>query len=394
MLNRFFDTHTRSATELRSDGSPFAVDNWRRFTPGTYSLWSGINVNDDTALALPAFSAGLGYISNTIAGWDLEGYRGRDLLPANPSILERPNPLETRFVTIGQMVRSLILRGDCFCLLGGFNGAGYPTMLQVLHPDHVFVYRDMQQVVHYQVLGVEIPRNEILHLKANSLPHDLRGRGAIRTFAEALGEQLAVTEYGAKFFREGAVPSLFFSPKESITDPEEVTRFLKAWQSDHGNRSRAPAMPSVPMDVQKLSFTPEEAQFITGREFGLTQVALMLNLEPEFLGAPGSQKLYQNMTALKEMTRERALRPWSQLIEEGLSDLLVRGTKARFDLDGWMRSASKLERFQTWNLGITGGYVTPEYAALEEGLPEPPEKVPDTPAEEVAELVENEAINE
>lgn len=351
---------------------------------GWYSnTFAGTTVNDTSVLGVAAAWRCINLLADSVARLPLHGWRKGVKLDTTPSLLAKPNAEQTPYETFFSVMTSLVLRGNAYLLPFDYDQLGYPRQVLVLHPDRVGIRREGGEII-YTVVGPDgtstvLHQSEVLHLKGFVFPGALTGVGVIESQREGIGHAIALQEYGARFYAEGAVPTGIISMEETPL-PEEREALAKQWLAMHGARQRTPAV-LTGATYQPISFTPEDSQFLQSRQFSLAEVALMFGVPGHFVGAPGSSMTYSNVEQESLNFVQWALAPWLMRIEQAFSTLLPRGTDAKFNIDALLRTDT-LARYQAHAIALSNGFLTlDEVRELEgrEPLPEEPKPEPPTP---------------
>lgn len=344
-----FKRNKRALTPYESqwvDGNPY---NPSRFA-GTFS---GVTVNERSALQSPTYNACLNAIADDIASFTLHPeYKGLRT-DKRYRLLERPNPLETRYETMKRMVYSLLANGNAIALLGDYTLLGYPQMYVPVHCGDVYIdpaggrvrYRISQNG---KAQSLDLDASEVLHVRFGPLlPGEYMGKGLLETGKEVIAYDLALQEYGARFYAEGAVPDVILKPHEPQKGQPFGADTMQQIKEDYllkkAGRNRMPIVTPPGYDVQVNEFEPEKAQYVQAREFSAQQVANLFRFPHHRLGLPGSQMTYQNVEQANLEYVKHTLRPLMRALELSLSDLLPNGTEARFDFGALLRVDTKTQ---------------------------------------------------
>jgi phage portal protein BeeE len=124
------------------------------------------------------------------------------------------------------------------------------------------------------------------------------------------------------------------------------------------------------MDIQPLSFSPHDAEFLDSRKFSVAEIAYMFDLDPADLGAVvgASSVVYQNLEQRAVDRQTNSYAKWIHRFEQAWTDLLPGRQAARFDTDNVLRTDT-LARLQADEIGLRTGVYTLNDARRRERLP-------------------------
>ena len=235
---------------------------------------TGEHVNEDTALAIPAFYACMRVLGEAVASLPCHLFRklpndaGRERIHNHSTVrlIEvAPNDEMTAFELRELRMVHLTLRGNAYHRIQ--REGGRPVALWPLHPDAVDIRRDRRTgtlVYHYTPPTGEamaIPAIDMLHFKGFG-PNGLKGWSPIRVTREAFAHYLAAQKFGGKFFRNNAWVSGVLEHPGSL-DTETAGRMARGWARAHGgDNTGGIAVLEEGTKFQSISMSPEDAQFI------------------------------------------------------------------------------------------------------------------------------------
>ncbi len=226
----------------------------RYITP--QSLTGALNVTEGTTLSIPAAYRCVQLISDSIGSLPIGAYRDDQRLDPTPAILRQPDPNFTRMDTFAAAVSSLILRGNAYFLLGGYDRLGFPTQAVLLSPDATNVQMLANGTIIYHVAGNQYDAEDILHIRGGIVSAgSLMGAGPLQLQRRTLGLAIAGDESASEMHVNGSIPSGVISSPQELSQDEAVelkNAFLKA----HGGRQKSPAVLSGGLSYQPLSFSP------------------------------------------------------------------------------------------------------------------------------------------
>ncbi len=353
MLGRLLKRQIQPSVVYTSSGY---VDSLGRVGRAFQANWAGTYVDTNTALGIPAIYRGVSLLADAIGALELNSYRKGRLVQPTPKILERPVPNQTRMETISAMAASLILDGNYFAILGDPGDNGLPDFFYPVACDRVHMF-EQEGRVYYRIENRTYAASEVLHIKNFTLPGELYGRGIVALQKQALGKEIAINEYTARYFDGGVNPTAVIKSANPDLTQEEADALKAQWMAMYNGRNRMPAVLNSSTEFEILSGNAQESQLVEVQVQALTEAANILGLPAYYLGAPNTSRTYANVEQENLQLVRWSIQPIAERIEQALSDLLVRGQVARFDYDTLLRTDTN-SRYSAYSTGITSGFLT------------------------------------
>ncbi len=262
------------------------------FFGGSFGITDEV-VTVSTALKVPAVWAAVSFLSRTLAAIPLKVFEkaedGRHARPDDPvarllnraandelSALEWRRGLWQDVLTSGRHI-SFIER----------NGRDRPINLWPLDVARVTVERrNGRTVYHYQDGGrsVTYAASEVLDLQFMPGADRLSSHSPVYSNADAIGLALAVSRYGARFFKNGGIPPFTLTgPIKSAgavaRASNDLTEAVKKVVSEGGNAITVPEG----HELKALGLDPEKMQMVEVKRFLVEEIARIYGLPPVFL---------------------------------------------------------------------------------------------------------------
>jgi len=360
------------------------------WTQGMATWHGGWFLDDvDQAMRLTAVFACLRILSEAVATLPLNLYRERD--DGNRRLLGRrdtPEPflfLEpglSKIDYLSQVMLSLLTDGNAY--IATIRGAlGQLLDLIVLDPHQVKVERKRRrnpdgtqgplQLI-YTVGQQELhPILDILHIKGMSRPGALTGLSPITYAAETVGVGLNAQRYGDSFFNNGALASAVIEANGDFPD-EAARRWRDTWNAGHqgvANANRIGVLTNG-ATLKKVSITPEEAQFLSTRQFTVPDVARVYGVPPHLIAdASNSTSWGSGLAEQNSAFGQFSLRAWTERLEEAHNRLLWRDGLfdycTELDMDAVLRASFK-ERMEAVQIALGAEVMVVNEARKGEGL--------------------------
>ena len=365
------------------------VGNGILIDPSTLSVNTSF-LGERAALSLPTFYRGTQILTDLAGALPWRAHRGgihadqrqvRDpeLVDPQPQILVDPSPFHTQNEVKRLLVRSLIMRGNAFLWISGFNAEGFPTMAVPVNPDEVRVRWAKDGFTReYEWRGQQMVEGiDFAHIMLPPITGEPTGLGILDAGATMLGYTLNQQDFAGEFFAESATPAGVIDHPGRI-DEDEALKLRAQWTSQHAG-GRGVAVLSGGVTYKQISINPEQAQFLQTRAMSNQQIATVLGIPPFMLNAgqpqgTASSLTYQNLSQVFEELYRMTLSPvYLVRIEETMQRFLPRGQSVRFDTSELLRT-DDANRWAAQKIALDAGILTLDEVRDIEGrehIPEP-----------------------
>ena len=340
-----------------------------------YQTKSGQAVNNTTALSIASVHACVRVIADGIAGLGLKLYKddgqNRDqiIIHYATALTNEPNPYQTKYDFIKYMASHLALTGNAYAFINR-DVRNIGIELHPIAPQYVTpVMQDGLLFYKTTLAGYPpmIPATEMLHFKGMCGDNPLIGLSPVVLHAETLGIDLAAISQSAGVYKNGVLKFLLTSDSQIKID--QAGPLKKSLDDVIDGASRSAVMPNG-IKMEKLSLSPEEAQYLETRKFSSEEIARIFGVPASMIGASAGIKSsveqeYQDFYA-------RTLMSYAINIEQELArKLLTENDKLtyyfKFNFNSLLR-ASANERADYYNKGIRGGWLSRNEARLYEDV--------------------------
>jgi len=216
-----------------------------------------------------------------------------------------------------------LLWGNAYAEIGRTNG-GEPVDLFPLLPDRTVVERDRERQTHQYRTNVDgrhvtLPADRVLHIPALGFD-GLVGYSPIWMARQAVGLGLAMEEFGAKFFSNDMKSGGYLKHPGRLS--EEAQRNIKESMERQGGLDNAHRLKILEegMDFQQVTIPPEDAQFISSREFQTEEIARLYRIPLFMLQSHAKDTSWGTGIAQQSLGFVRyTLEPWLQRWEQELN---------------------------------------------------------------------------
>ena len=306
------------------------------------------------ALNLNAYLSGIRLLADTVSTLPVDAYIRQDgvrrAYRPKPNWLVAPdprNPTQTIQSVVSQAIISLYSDGNAF-IATLRDSAGVVEELHVLDPKRVTIRRGADGVPVYVIrhannTEVEAGPDEIKHVPLIRLAGEERGIDLLRASAGALNTGLAIEDFAANYFSNGASPSgVVTVPSEMKADVAASLRDQLARAQTGGKRWSLMMLTGGADFKEYRGIDPEQTQLLSSRTFTVLQVCRLLRIPPMMLAVTeGNAMSYSSVEQQSLAFVRDTVRPLAALIESALSPLITNPQAfVKFSLEGLLRGAS------------------------------------------------------
>lgn len=256
---------------------------------------SGVHVDEYTSLNYSAVWAATRLLTGTISTLPRELFRQQgeskqpaDDHPARKMFKKEPNEYQGGVVHLEQQFNYLLNWGNAFAEIMR-DQFGRVDKLIPIHPSRIPPKNwDSEEGIYYinndDLTKTPIREQDLLHVPGLFPEDDRFGKGVVTHAAESIGMGLATEQFGASFFGNGASPSVVLTHPRTLN--EEAARNLrKSWRERFSGPKKANGVLVLEegTTVTPLTIPPEQAQFLSTRQFNITEIARWYNVPPHLL---------------------------------------------------------------------------------------------------------------
>ena len=312
--------------------------------PGMYSQQrAGVPVTAHTSLQVDSVFTALRVLSNAVIKmgnprafrWatDKDNRPYKQYLKTQPSILT--NTFGGMFQYDGQArtVVSMGLFQEAFWYTLTRDYLGFPTAIEVLHP--AFIEKKFNHatgaIETYYGTGVQkkkLDDADLTHIPFLALPGAPRALNGIEYGGVTFALALAAMEYGQRWFSQGASPGFLLSTDQKL-GTEQVERIAEKFMLEHAGLTSAhlPLVVDSGLKVEKISSTPDEAQFLGTLEYARQCIAAWFGLPSHLIGGSADKGNVWGKTVEEQGFQmvDFTLSGYTVRLNEAYSALLPRG---------------------------------------------------------------------
>jgi HK97 family phage portal protein len=352
-------------------------DDWLLEYLGGGTASAGISVTQETALTHMGVFAAVRILAESLASLPLhlyqrapDGSRGVAYQHAlYPLLHSQPNGEMTAYNFRETLMGHLALHGNCYAEIE-YDASGRAVALWPLNVEKMReIARDDQgRLVYVYELPdrfdnrlVSLPMERVMHVRGLG-GNGLIGFSPLRLARNAIGLALVAENYGAKLFKNGAIPKVVLKHPGTLKK-DAAQRLKSSWMEMHGGLENAHrvAVLEEGMDIETVGIPPEDAQFLQTRKFQLADIARMFRVPPHML-ADLDRATFSNIEHQGIEFVQHTLRPWLVNWEQEISRSLLLSRErstyyAEFAVDGLLRGDMQ-SRYTAYSIGRQNGWLS------------------------------------
>ena len=349
--------------------------------PSAYSEESASPVTFDSAMQLSAVWACVKLISETISSLPLTVYKttdsGRKVATNHPlSVMfnGKVNRYQTKVEFFETVLLNLLTSGNAYCYIQRV-GDRIVGLLPLMSADmQVTLLEDGSMVYQYtNNVGVTIyAEQSIWHLKL--MGNGVIGLSPLAYQRNTLGIAQAAESAVTKIYRNGAKPSGVLSMDKFLTQEQRDLMRQKFYSLSTGSEDRLMVLEGG-MKFDAISLSPQDIELLASRQFQISEICRWYGVPSVMINDTSSSTVWgsgieQIVSGFYKLT----LRPLMEKIEASILINLMSLTESQkyeieFDFNALTRSDLKT-RFDSYRIGIYGGFLMPNEARRLEGMPD------------------------
>jgi hypothetical protein len=296
----------------------------------TRQVWDSV-----TAMGIPSVGRALELYGGLLGQCVLDLYRG-DLLLERPTLLQLPDPnLRALSTFIRVHAQDYLVHGNALHLVTARGADGWPASVRWF-PAEQWSLDDPNLTPDpgYYLNGIRVPRREdVVHVQWGAAPgQPYRGWGIVERHMKALDRAGLEEAAEAANLAHGGVPSVAVITPQSQPTEKELDDAGVSWETKFQGPGRRPGIFPKGTVVVPLSFSPQAQEASLARQMTLIDVANILNLDPYWLGHPGSSHNYKSPGPMFLTLQRTSLEPVMTDLESVWSLMWVPyGKRVRLD---------------------------------------------------------------
>ena len=299
---------------------------------------SGVNVTEQSALAISTVYACVYKIASTISSLGLEIYvrDGRNVEIANQHpaynlITSEPNEYQNAYDFWENVMASALMYGCGYAVIER-NARGYAERLvpvsyydvdvKEVDGERVFVIRDYGAVTQDNMLEIS----------------NMNRMSPIRLHRENMGLAKAAQDFGSEYFgQKGQMTGVLASDQPLRKEQMDVIQ--NSWNQSAMNAGTK--LLPFGFKYQRITITPDEAQFIETRKFQAEEICRIYSVPPSLVQLE-TQTTFNNVEQQNLQFARHTISPWAKRIEQEIDRKLIQSFErpdiySKFSMDDLYR---------------------------------------------------------
>lgn len=358
---------------IRRDAAGSFRVNW----PAT-SFQQGLQPARYQDMATSAVFAAIDRISSDIAKIPLRHWRvkpggGREevLNSAPLKVWRNPNPYQTGFDLMKQLVTSQLLRGNGYVFVN-LNAKNQVTDMYCLSPDRVWPYAWAGDV--WYRVGMDyladimadqfVPARLMFHHRMETLSNPLIGISPLFAAGNTIASAQGIQSFASTFFANMSRPSGYLTTAGKL-DAQKAEAIKKRWGDSYAGPGKAGATAVLEMGLEykQLTMTAVDSQLVEQLRWTVEDIARIFQI-PAFLIGDMTRMMARNSESLMRIYYSSCLMAhFTSLITRinTFWELDPAKEYLEFDLDELFRTDFDV-RIASWAKAVQGGLATPNEA--------------------------------
>lgn len=280
---------------------------------------SGVNVTEQSALAISTVYACVYKIASTISSLGLQIYvkDGRNVEIANQHpayrlITSEPNEQQNAYDFWETIMASALMYGCGYAIIER-SARGYPERLvpvsyydvdvKDVDGERVFVIRDYGAVTQDNMLEIS----------------NMNRMSPIRLHRENMGLAKAAQDFGSEYFgQKGQMTGVLASDQPLRKEQMDVIQ--NSWNQSAMNAGTK--LLPFGFKYQRITITPDEAQFIETRKFQAEEICRIYSVPPSLVQLE-TQTTFNNVEQQNLQFARHTISPWAKRIEQEIDRKLI-----------------------------------------------------------------------
>ena len=343
------------------------------------SIFPQVNSFDtDKALTLTAVWCAIRLLAESVSSLPISVYtkqKNGDKLedtksPIYKLVKYKPNYYQSKITFFEFIMLSICTDGNGYAQIVR-NNSGTPVQLLCIDPEKVTIVVNNNELFYQVDDGRVLDSDDVLHFKTIT-DDGIDGLSPIDQCAKALKWSESLEEFGSTFFSNGAKPSSILQTDRALSDTA-LQRLKSSFNNNYGNlkNSNSTIVLEEGLSFKPISISPEQAQFLSSRQFSIEEVARIFNVPPHLL-KDLSKSSFNNIEMQNQEFLTFTLMPYITRLEEEMNLKLFRTneigkTFVEFNVNGLLRGDVK-SRTEAYKTAITNGYMSINEVRQKENL--------------------------
>lgn len=372
ILGNWFGRIKNGWKTVGAPGGPGAFASNEEWTPDSVSAYG--------AMKLSAYFACVRLLSETMGSMSFKLYDETNKLVTDHALydlMSSPNTGQTGDAFVSAMTANKTVSGNSMAHIKRL--AGKPYTLDFYATELWTVGEDKQGRPTFQLDGVDIPNEDVLHWPGMSLG-GYWGLPTLAAGAEVLSMQTQSNRSAAQLFKNGLKTGGFFlmpEDRQALTDPQldRLDVELKKMSRPENTGKWMPLLPGMkPAENAGFRVDPVTAELLQSRYFGIEEICRFMGVPPPLIGHTDKASSWaSSLDGLNQFLVTYTLLPQAIRFENEIARKLLgrndrNRLRPRFNLDSLLRG-DITKRFATYKIAIDSHIMTPNETRNIENMP-------------------------
>lgn len=290
---------------------------------------SGKQVSQRSSIGLSAVYHAVDLISQDYASLPHKVYNyttiGKDLIKdhnAHRLLNFEPNYYQTPLEYHRMMAVYRLMYGNAYAIIDRIEGSSQIANLIPVHPDKVKEITEYQGELFYEIDGIDglVSQHNMIHVRDLSINTDYKGQARIDACREAVGSGLALQEYTASFFGNGANVGMVLESEQGALEDEDQRLAIKNSLKDYQGSENSHAPLVLPWGIKishgPTKFNQQQTQFIETKIHFVEEVAQIFNLPLHKMRIDSDGNSYNSVEQANIEYITDCLAPFSKAFEQ------------------------------------------------------------------------------
>ena len=208
--------------------------------------------------------------------------------------------------------------------------------------------------------------DEVVHLKARS-DDTYFGKSPLSRAKGAVNDALNIQNNSQSFFGNAARPGGILTAPQRISD-ETAQRLKRDWDNSYsGARQGSVAVLGEGLEWKQLTLSPEDAELLATKVFGVQEIARIYNVPPPIIGDYSHSTMTNSETAARFFATH-CIGPWTtRICQEFQRSVLTPDYRLVFDLS-YLNRADFEARWKGHSMARFAGILTANEIREQEGF--------------------------
>lgn len=245
-----------------------------------------------------------------------------------------------------QIIYSMGLFGEAYCLVLTRDDMGNPTSLEILPAPFVDADKDDQGNKVYALVGLgtvqPLPAEDVVHIRLRARPGAIKAASSLQEENLGYALFLAAAQFGLQYFGQGVHSSFVLTTDQQLNDTV-IDRIMAKLIVEHTglNMAHLPMIFSSGIKPQQMTVTPEQAQMLGTLLSATDDIAAYFGIPSEWLGgSPNPNSIGKTFEEQCTFVAQETMPAYYTAIQETFASMLPKGQYCQYNTRKLVRADS------------------------------------------------------